>query len=491
RYTNELKTLSREMGVSYREVPQRLRSENEKSQELKAENEKLQREIQINQRTVRHELGQKKTTLEQLNEFVHVRDELKKWNFDIQNLVDTRNLLENVEKLGHDPKAVVETFSKHQLVETNLKTLQKQEQELSETMKNQRMENESLQETLDDNRELVDEVEQLKHHNIGPQTVVDLLKTAIKIGAEHGLTEPEAIEKFMKDTKTHYDPILGHEERLDTLNAIINMVEKKLAQKEEENRSLTEIVDQRREALDCLQTIQNLGVKDEELVEWKNILEENRYDVAGFREEINKLNGIERLAEEKTRRVRDLEYRIEQLTTVRTFTENEAIGAREDLANRFNELSQTVQKEIDKVNDLMNRFEEDFTSEDTGYLARSKAIIEDTHGKVSSLLIKTEEKWREDVDRLNEDTDRIVENVDFILQNAYKGGKIVGRFHSLEPINKLISGETQPYFQTVLAVFTLMTYIMKWFDDNNKMSLIEPGNKIIDHLSRELGAANP
>jgi hypothetical protein len=101
--------------------------------------------------------------------------------------------------------------------------------------------------------------------------------------------------------------------------------------------------------------------------------------------------------------------------------------------------------------------------------------------------METRQEWDEDLDHLDETVNKIVEETDRILANAYAGGRLVGKFHSLEPIMGLLREEPVPRMEATIGVITMLSYIKLWLGEHYSDELYESCDMVIERLTRDLG----
>ena len=192
KYANNLKTFTNEKNITYKEFTENLEKETNLLEELNVTNNNLRKEIVENRNILRKELVEKKTTVEQLDEFVNIRDALQARNLEVENLSQVESLLLNVEKQDFDAGKVIALFSEFEDANASVIDLQKKRAQLSEEKLMLIGDNQTLQATINENRSMVKSVEQLSNNNLTPENIIAILKNIYRIGAEHGKTGPRA-----------------------------------------------------------------------------------------------------------------------------------------------------------------------------------------------------------------------------------------------------------------------------------------------------------
>ena len=67
------------------------------------------------------------------------------------------------------------------------------------------------------------------------------------------------------------------------------------------------------------------------------------------------------------------------------------------------------------------------------------------------------------------------------------GGRIVGRFHALEPIHKILRDDPVSMTEGTIGVITMLTYINIWFRKNYSEEHAEAFDLVIEKLMAGLG----
>jgi hypothetical protein len=112
--------------------------------------------------------------------------------------------------------------------------------------------------------------------------------------------------------------------------------------------------------------------------------------------------------------------------------------------------------------------------------------VDDIVENLTTLINNTKYDWNNDLKKLDNNVKKILEETDRILENAYKGGRIVGQFHSLEPIHKILRDEQVSKTEGTIGVITMLTYIKIWLGKNYSEEL-DTFDKVIENLMRDLG----
>jgi DNA repair exonuclease SbcCD ATPase subunit len=246
---------------------------------------------------------------------------------------------------------------------------------------------------------------------------------------------------------------------------------------------LEEVLEDRKHAVESLKRMETLEIDDEELVEWGRLFKDLEYDLSTFRTMVSKLGGLPEYAEEKTRHISALEVKENELQTNVDNLREELEAIQETLRL----VREIVMAETNKITEAVEAFEDYFASPETGFKARSTRIIDDIVENLTDLLNNTRNEWSSDLEILDDNVEKVVEETSRILANAYMGGKIVGRFHALEPIHKILRDDPVSMTEGTIAVITMLTYINIWFRKNYSEEHAEAFDLVIEKLMAGLG----
>jgi DNA repair exonuclease SbcCD ATPase subunit len=246
---------------------------------------------------------------------------------------------------------------------------------------------------------------------------------------------------------------------------------------------LEEVLEDRKQAVESIKRMETLEIDDSELVEWGKLLKDLEYDLSTFRTMVSKLGGLPEYTEEKTRHISALEAK-----------ENELQASVDNLREELEAIQETlslvreiVMAETSKITEAVETFEEYFASPETGFKARSTRIVDDIVENLTDLLNNTQREWSSDLEMLDDNVEKVVEETSRILANAYAGGRIVGRFHALEPIHKILRDDPVSITEGTIGVITMLTYIKIWFRKNYSEEHAEAFDLVIERLMVGLG----
>jgi len=483
RYAVELKKLEDDTGDSYSQIVENIEDLKEKRQDLEKTRMLLEEQVHAVRSELENSLEEAEVTKERLEDFVSIRKGLIDRGISLEDMEKLEAVVRNIEELEYDPAELIDFYGEFKSVQEKLEINIKENERLNQRNEALRSENEGMETRLEQNLEMVTAVKSQLEVGIEPGDVLEIVNTVRGMGNVLGLNEDEAVKRFITDIKTGYNERSGFTFRVDELKEMHRVLEEKNSLLRERLEVLEEVIEDRKRAVESLRRMETLGIEDSDLIEWGELLEEHEYDVTSFRAEVVKLGGLHELMEEKSESIALLEAREKELESS-TLELRRRISALQDT---LESLRQAIEFETDKIKQVVNDFELYFTSPETGFKARSRRIVDDIVSNLTMILMETRREWDDDLAHIDNTVEKVVEETDRILANAYSGGRLVGRFHSLEPIHKLLREEDVPKTEATIGVITMLSYIKLWLGKNYPDDLSQSCDEVIERLTRDLG----
>lgn len=483
RYSSELKRLEEETGRSYTQLIDEMESIQEKHKDLEKTQMMLEEQVHAVRSELEKSLDEAEVTKKRVEDFVEVRDSLGDFDVSLDDLDLLEKALRNLDELDYEVKEIIDFYSQSKLIREELEINIKENERLKERNEALLKENGELEEKLERNLEMSTAVKSQLEAGIEPGDILDIVNTVKDVGEVLGLDESEAINRFVTDVKTGYNERSGYTFRVDEFKEIKRALEEKNSLLRERLGVLEEVLDDRSRTVEALRRMDALGLEDSELIEWRELLEDHDYNVTSFRAEVIKLGGLHPLVEEKTGHIKELEAKETELESTVEELERKVSAVQSTL----DKLRTDIESETGKIREAVEDFEKYFTSPETGFKARTRRIVDDIIANLTVILMETRQEWDEDLEHLDETVKKIVEETDRILANAYAGGRLVGKFHSLEPIMGLLREEQVPRMEATIGVITMLGYIKLWLGEHYPDDLYESCDVVIERLTRDLG----
>ena len=483
RYTDELKSIENRDDKSYVQLIEDVKFRKNEYEELNIAYEIIVEKISSIRKELESNLDEARITKEHLENFVSTRDNLANNGIGLEDTKRLENIIRNLKEHEFNVEEIVEFYGVIKNSKDRLTRNNQENERLEEKNNNLRKENDALENNLEKNLVMTSAVRRQMETGITPEHILEIVRTIIEMSKVLNITRDEAINKFIMDVKTQYNERSGYIFRLDELKTIQEAYQEKNLMLKEKIEVLEEVVDDRKEAIDSLKRMEILEIENEEIVEWVRLMKYLEYDIAAFRNMVSKLGGLPEYIKEKTKHISYLEAKEEELQKNVDELEKRIIAIKETLSL----VHETVVSESGKIKEAVETFEEYFTSPEVGFRARSTRIVDDIVMNLTDLLSQTKKNWDKDLEVLDGTVKKVVEETDRILNNAYTGGRIIGRFHALEPIYKILREETVPITEATIGIITMLTYIKIWLRKNYNDNLAESFDKVIEKLTSDLG----
>jgi hypothetical protein len=483
RYARELRDVEAVTGKGYSKILEEIDESKEKHKDLEKTTMMLEEQVHAVRSELEKSLEEAEVTKERLVKYISSRDSLIEYGISFEELDQLAAILSNVDEMGHDPVEIIDFYGRSKALQDILESNIKKNERLKERNEALLIENDELEEKLEQNLELRTAVKSHLEAKIEAGDILDIVNSVKNMGEVLGLDERGALNRFITDVKTQYNERNGFSFRIEELKEIQRVLEEKNSLIRERLEVLEEVLEDRNRAVDSLKRLEVLEVTDSEIIEWRQLLEQQDYDVTSFRAELIKLGGMNELVKEKTADVSELEFREKALKSS-ILELNNRISA---LQATLDILRESIKSEADKIRKVVEDFESYFTSPETGFKSRSRMIVDDIVANLTIILRETRSEWDSDLESLDQTVEKVLEETDRILANAYAGGRLVGRFHSLEPIFKLLREEPVNKTEATIGVLTMLAYIKIWLGKNYPSELAESCDILIERLTRDLG----
>lgn len=482
-YAIELKRLEEQEDKSYTQLVLEIQERKLEFLEVEKNLRNLREQIEHVKTELEQELELSEATLERLETYVNTRNSLEDKGVSLEDFETLEKLIVNFQEHEFNVDEIIEFFGATLFSRERFDRNNKENERLEERNTALRKENDSQEERLEKNLVMASTVKSLLEVKINPDDILEIVQTVTDMTQILGLSEEEALNRFIMDVKTQYKERSGYIFQLEELNRLQKAYQEKNSMLKEQMAVLEEVLEDRKHAVESIKRMETLEIDDAELVEWGRLLKDLEYDLSTFRTMVSKLGGLPEYTEEKTRHISALEAK-----------ENELQASVDNLREELEAIQETlslvreiVMAETSKITEAVETFEEYFASPETGFKARSTRIVDDIVENLTDLLNNTKREWSSDLEMLDDNVEKVVEETSRILANAYAGGRIVGRFHALEPIHKILRDDPVSITEGTIGVITMLTYIKIWFRKNYSEEHTEAFDLVIQRLMAGLG----
>ena len=483
KYAVELQRLQEKEGKSYSQLISEINDRVEEHRDVGYNLKLLEEQKDQVEEDLERVLEESETTKNQLKTFVGIRESLEDNDVNLADMEKLENIIVNLREHNYDVNEIIDFYGEMKISKSNLERNRSENERLENHNKALLKENYSQEERLENNLAMVTAVKYLHEMEIDPDHIFEISKTISDMSNVLDLSKKEALDRFVQDVKSQYTERSGYMFQLKELQKLQDIYQEKNSMLKEQVDVLEEVLEDRRQAVESLKRLETLGINDGELVEWSNVVNDLEYDLSIFREAVARLGGIPEYVEKKTEEISSLEAK----ETILRANINDLEMQLDAMRDTLSILRSTIEYEMGKITEIVDSFENYFTSPVTGFKVRSTRIVDDIVENLTNILKSTEAEWKNDLEILDDSMTKIVEETSRVLENAYTGGRIVGRFHALEPIHKIMREEEVPKIEGTIGVITMLTYIKMWLVKNYSDEHVRTFDVVIERLMGELG----
>jgi len=456
--------LRRENGLTYSQANEKYRELLTNNKRLEIEGLSLEKQIKSLKRQLNEEMKVTKITREELRKFTDTMEALSEFDVPINDYEELPRLFQNVKDLDYEPKAVVNLFSAH-------KDLAKQKNELTDmvealTNENTQLseEKEYLEKTVKEKKTFVESLRLLEEQGLSPEYTRVLTEAIVAIGSKYGLTSSESIDRFSAEVKGHFYPLLSLADEETRRKSRVDSLNLKMSELQRDLEIQSEVYGLRRKELDALKTLNKAGVPDKDLIIWNSILKKQDMDPTELRLSIERMGSLKSIVKSKSDKLRDLEDKIAQLSRVHGQLES-------NLKSLTSNTVKKVENDLGRFNKILDDFDEQFLSEETGFNVETKRILNIASNRISKLLSTTEASWADKMKDLSKQLGNVIREVEETRDLAYETGKMVEQYSTINMMSKLLRGESIEKKEAVAGMKIIASSMERWAEYNNEMEL--------------------
>ena len=481
-YAKELRLLEEQENKTYKKLINEIEEKKTQYHKLEESLNNIRQQLIENKENLEDQLMETNVTKEKLDEFKGKKETLNSYGINIDDIDKLETLITNFKQHDYNMKEIMNFYEEMVILRENIDDRRKENIKIENKNDELKRENDRLESLLQKNMSMLSSIKSLEKTEINPEDLLDVVKTVISMSQGLNLSNREAFERFVDDIKTQYTERNNYQFQIEELKELYRMYQNKNSILKDELEVLEEVVLDRKNTIDAIRKFEVLAVSEVEIIEWGKLVKELGYEISSFRRMLIEIGGLPNYIELKTKEIRELEE-IEK-------TLNEEINEHEVQLKSLKEtlllLHTNIGEEANKIKETIDDFDNYFTSPSSGFKAMSKEILSEVTENMSNLLTNTKNEWSEDLSSLENNVEKILDETERILQNSYKGGRIVGQFHSLEPISKILREEEVSNIEGTISIITMLTYIQKWLK-RNKSDEYKVFDDVIKILMEDLG----
>jgi hypothetical protein len=442
--------------TSLDQLPDYLRDAIEQKRALDAELESLRVKTEEARSKLEDALRTSETTIRDIEQFIFVREELKKYlkadvinggtnssnniHAEVQKLA---NMLNNARELGYNPSTVVAKASA-------IESLERREKDLGDDVKGLQNRSEELIKQVSENSILVDACNRLQSIKFGIAELEALYNFLSELARANQITPEDAKESFFKDVKEQYGQTLGFEITLAKLDRSVKA-------RKDELRQLELAYGSKKQVAGALDAILAKGIKEEDILYWQAILQKYHHgDDAGgltvqsLASDLEAYGSIKESVNKLSKDKAELSTQIDSLSS--------EIGALQDTKSKLEEtidgIAQKAGESIKHIHKVSLELIQNVTAESTGSL---RAICNDVNVVANPVI--------EDMRNIRNE-----------LADQYSKITEIGGFREFDPLIRAARGDQEVDFDSlrgnVMKAMELVIPRLSEFDQTTKDTLL-------------------
>ena len=422
---------------------------------------------QISEEELKTTYENNQVTEAEINTYVPLRKALKTYNVEINHFEKLKTLLDNVTQYMEKPSELVDYYSETVEANQKLSETRTETQVLDEKKSELVEEIERLQLEINDKHESIEAADILIEAGIKPRQAKTIADTVKEVAVKNGYPRSTAIEELVSYLDNYYDATLTakyHAERLskeyDSLQRLYNELKVSYNRLQEENKGTLE-------AIQSLRLLNEKGIGNQDLFEWRLIMDEHNLDPNTLRREINRLKGVKEAVNELRREVDTLTVNKQSLTN----EVNNLESRREKLDEEVLELQATASKKIDELSfaltSTIRLMEEEVLSPVAGLSPRVTGLVEESVTRVNEALSVFETVWRNQFSNLSAQINASAETVAKLEAKSMDAGKVLGGIIHLESAVRILQGTPITESEANIAVLVIISHLMNYMNTSH------------------------
>ncbi|MGD0803514.1 MAG: hypothetical protein ABSA11_05500 [Candidatus Bathyarchaeia archaeon] len=400
-------------------------------------------------------VNKKNTTLEELDDYVALRDRLTPHGLDLRDVDKAEKCLLNIKEQGSDPVAVVAVYSRDAELSKKVKDMELRVGYLS---KSELIAGNKLNETnkeLESKTELAERVREAEALGLRPSQLGLFVEKAREVGARHGLGMKESISRLEADLRENWEPKLGFENNKTKLVAELDQWDERVELAEERERVILEKVRAREGSFKELEELRK-HVSASELVEFRRVIVDSGQNVPSFRGEVERLGSVTaavdaaRLRKEADvakleTRVKTLGAQVEQLNNTKTQLEAKILTLNSNAIEAITKASNTME-------DMAKGLKEDFENPETGFRATMQTIKTYATAEMNQSIAVQRESFEQSISKFKKFIERSTAEVKQLRNSSWNTGELIGYNVHLLTLAKIVAGEPVERMQTLVTM---------------------------------------
>ena len=405
------------------------------------------------------------TTVEELDQFTALRDELKPYGLDLGNVEAAKNCIVKIREKGDDSEAVVSFYSENVNWEENLKLVQEQHSSIAGKNLEVSQRLKTAEGILAKKSEMVKKVRKAEELGIEPSQLGVVVEMAREVGARHGLDIKESISWLAKDLKENWEPKLGFENEKVAMEEKLSILEERIELAEGKERVALEKTRAQEQALSGLAELSK-HVSPPEIIEFKRIIVDSGQDVPTFRAEMERLGSVTALVDMELSKRKEKTAKLKAEQTILSNSvaqlQKQKTALEADIETLHSEAIVSLREAYASISNASNVLVNDFVNPETGYEATIKRLGKEAREEMKDELYTQKEALQKSFEAAAKQIDKYVADAEKLRKDTWNTGKLLGFNLYLIRLAKLIGGEQLTPVEAVSAMKMAVDAFYDW-----------------------------
>ena len=376
-------------------------------------------------------------TSENIQQFVIIKNELQKNDIDYSNLPKLCTILKRSEEVNFDFQKITQHLEKETDYESRIAQLEDKIRTLEAHEANLQAKNEEISGKITQNKDQLQQTEQLKKLRIPTPDFNQFSKKIIEISKMHDISPKNAFSIFVKSL-SKYDTLKGFQKELERFK-------NEIAKKSSELETLT----LKREnfeikykdnlyALGVLKKLKHQRVGPELIVNWNKILESSKLDVESFSKQLRQSGNLEQM-------INTLEGKIEQLQKVLQKFELHKKWLEENIGK--------LESKLHNVDQIVNNSLENFLSDAQKKISEVSLYVTNTISETNKTTLENLDNQYKTAQQFLE---RRISEFDSWVNKSLEESKKLGKLEWVLAFYDFVLGESFAPSKDIPIVITIL-----------------------------------
>ena len=332
--------------VSLEHLPAEYESLANKATKLQKEISELSSAKEKAETELKTTLKNTKLTNESVQEFILIKNELQKNDIDFSNLPKLCTILKRTEEVNFDFQKIRMHLKKEADYESRIAQHEDKIRTLEASEANLEAKNEEILGKFSQNKDKLQQAEQLKKLRIPTPDFIQFSKKIVEISKMHDMPPKNAFSIFVKSL-VKYDTLKGFQKELERIK---NEIEKQSSKLEALNLKRENFEIKHKENQEAIQIIKKLKrqkVVPEQLILWNSIFESSKLDPKVFLKEIEKVGSLNKIITQLGQRIVSTKNEITKLDSSKKWLESNI----DELESKLKNMDKIAQNSLDSFLD--------------------------------------------------------------------------------------------------------------------------------------------